>query len=59
MAERLDEQTMALRVAREFQDGMIVNLGFGIPTQAANFIPEGDVYSIHTLMNLTYLRGFE
>jgi 3-oxoacid CoA-transferase subunit B len=48
MAERLDEQTMALRVAREFQDGMIVNLGFGIPTQAANFIPEGKEIIFHS-----------
>lgn len=40
MKERLDEQTMALRVAKEFKDGMVINLGFGIPTQAANFIPE-------------------
>ncbi len=48
MAERLDEQTMALRVAREFQDGMIVNLGAGIPTLAINYIPEGKEVIFHT-----------
>ncbi len=48
MAPRLDEQTMALRVAREFQDGMIINLGSGIPTLAANFIPEGKEVLFHS-----------
>ena len=41
MAERLDEQTMALRAAREFQDGMVVNLGVGTPTLCTNYIQEG------------------
>jgi 3-oxoacid CoA-transferase B subunit len=38
---RMDEQTMALRVAKEFQDGMVVNLGVGIGTQCMNYVPEG------------------
>jgi 3-oxoacid CoA-transferase B subunit len=41
MKERLDRQTIALRVAKEFHDGAVVNLGGGIPTLAANFVPEG------------------
>jgi 3-oxoacid CoA-transferase subunit B len=45
--ERLDDQTVALRLAREIQDGWYVNLGFGIPTLVANFVPEGkDVFFV-------------
>jgi acyl CoA:acetate/3-ketoacid CoA transferase beta subunit len=45
---KLDEQTIAMRAAREFQDGMIVNLGGGIPTLACNFVPEGREVLFHT-----------
>lgn len=47
MKERLDRQTIALRVAREFHDGAVVNLGGGIPTLAANFVPEGRSVTFH------------
>lgn len=37
----LDKNGIARRIAREVKDGMYVNLGIGIPTLVANFIPEG------------------
>jgi 3-oxoacid CoA-transferase subunit B len=38
---RLDEATIALRAAREFPDGSVVNLGYGMPGLCADLIPEG------------------
>lgn len=37
--ERLDSQTIALRAVKEFQDGMVINLGVGIPSLCSNFVP--------------------
>ena len=38
----MDAQTaIAKRIAQELQAGMLVNLGIGIPTLVANFVPEG------------------
>ncbi len=38
----MDAQTIiARRIARELQSGMLVNLGIGIPTLVANYLPEG------------------
>src|SRR5687767_5385063 len=38
----MDAQTIiAKRIARELRDGMLVNLGIGIPTLVANHLPEG------------------
>ena len=35
------KQIIASRVAKELNDGDVVNLGIGLPTMVANFIPEG------------------
>jgi 3-oxoacid CoA-transferase, B subunit len=37
----LTKEQIAQRIARELKDGYYVNLGIGIPTLVANYIPEG------------------
>lgn len=37
----LDKNQIAQRIARELKDGYYVNLGIGIPTLVANYIPQG------------------
>ena len=34
-------EQLAERAAKELQDGFYVNLGIGIPTLVANYIPQG------------------
>jgi acetate CoA/acetoacetate CoA-transferase beta subunit len=35
------QEIIARRIARELKSGTLVNLGIGIPTQVANYLPEG------------------
>ncbi|CAD5258049.1 MULTISPECIES: 3-oxoacid CoA-transferase subunit B [unclassified Imperialibacter] len=37
----LDKIAIAKRIAQEVKDGMYINLGIGIPTLVANYLPEG------------------
>src|SRR5947209_7831378 len=37
----LTREQLAMRAAKELRDGFYVNLGIGIPTLVANYIPEG------------------
>lgn len=37
----LDKNQIAQRIAQELKDGYYVNLGIGIPTLVANYVPEG------------------
>ena len=37
----LTREQIAMRVAKELKDGFYVNLGIGLPTRVANYIPQG------------------
>ena len=37
----LDKEGIAKRIAKEIKDGYYVNLGIGIPTLCANYVPKG------------------
>ena len=39
---------IAKRCAKEFKDGDFINLGIGLPTQVANYIPEDVIVTLHS-----------
>jgi len=48
MKERLSEEAIAMRVAKELNDGEYVNLGFGIGSMVPNFIAEEKTIIFHS-----------
>jgi 3-oxoacid CoA-transferase subunit B len=47
MKKRLEESQLAKRVAQEFADGMIINLGYGMPSLCPAFIPPEITVFLH------------
>lgn len=48
MKERLAREVIAMRIANELFDGAVVNLGIGIPTLVASYVPEGMTVIYHS-----------
>ena len=54
----LDKNQIAQRIAKELKDGYYVNLGIGIPTLVANFIPEGITVTLQSENGLLGMGPF-
>jgi 3-oxoadipate CoA-transferase beta subunit len=46
--KKMDRKQMAARVARDIPEGAYVNLGIGLPTLVADFLPKGREVIIHS-----------
>ena len=51
------KERIARRCAKEFEDGAFVNLGIGLPTQVADYIPEGITVTLHSENGFAGLAG--
>jgi len=54
----LDKNQIAQVIARELKDGYYVNLGIGIPTLVANYVPEGIHVILHSENGLLGMGSF-
>ncbi len=54
----LTKEQIAQRIAKELKDGMYVNLGIGIPTLVANYIPEGMTITLQSENGLLGMGPF-
>lgn len=46
--QRMDRDALAARVAKDIPEGAYVNLGIGLPTKVANYLPADGDYFLHS-----------